>query len=61
MLAQNNTFYFNGVDCDPNDANHCCAAAEGFDVAGAGAHIFCTTNGSARRHAPIIKMNILKS
>ena len=49
VLAQNNTFYFNGVDCDPNDANHCCAAAEGFDVAGAGAHIFCTTNGSARR------------
>jgi hypothetical protein len=45
VFSVNNTFYFNGIDCDPTNANHCCAVAEGFNVAGAGARIFCTTDG----------------
>jgi photosystem II stability/assembly factor-like uncharacterized protein len=45
VVAQNNSYYFNGIDCDPNDANHCCAVAEAFSIPNAGAHVFCTTNG----------------
>jgi len=45
VIAVNNTYYFNGIDCDPNDANHCCAVAEAFDITNAGAHILCTQDG----------------
>eukprot|EP00042_Codosiga_hollandica_P002760 m.12288 g.12288 ORF g.12288 m.12288 type:complete len:448 (-) comp17397_c0_seq1:85-1428(-) len=45
VVAVNNTYYFNGIDCDPNNADHCCAVAEAFDITNAGAHILCTQDG----------------
>lgn len=45
VFAQNGTFYFNGIDCNPSNALNCCACAEGFGSSGAGARIFCTQDG----------------
>ena len=53
VVAVNNTYYFNGIDCDPNDETHCCAVAEGFSITGAGAHILCTTDGFVARRCII--------
>jgi len=45
VFAQNGTFYFNGIDCNPSNALNCCACAEGFGSTGAGARIYCTQDG----------------
>ncbi|EGD79233.1 hypothetical protein PTSG_09954 [Salpingoeca rosetta] len=45
LFAQNDTFYFNGIDCNPSDPNHCCAVGESADGADAGARIYCTFDG----------------
>lgn len=45
LFAQNNTFYFNGIDCNPSNPNHCCVAAEADDGPAAGARIMCTEDG----------------
>ena len=29
VFAENNTFYFNGIDCSTTNPNHCCAVGEG--------------------------------
>jgi len=43
VFAQNNTFYFNGIDC--TSETHCCAVAESADLPSAGAYIYCTDDG----------------
>lgn len=45
LFAQNDTFYFNGIDCNPSDPKHCCAVGESADGADAGARIYCTFDG----------------
>ena len=45
LFAQNDTFYFNGIDCNPSNPNHCCAVGESADGPAAGAYIYCTFDG----------------
>lgn len=45
LFAQNDTFYFNGIDCNPSNPDHCCAVGESADGPDAGARIYCTWDG----------------
>jgi len=50
LFAENGTFYFNGIDCNPSDPTHCCAVGEGFSQppnpsTEPGARIHCTRDG----------------
>eukprot|EP00053_Salpingoeca_punica_P024749 m.14551 g.14551 ORF g.14551 m.14551 type:complete len:385 (+) comp7155_c0_seq2:65-1219(+) len=45
VFANNGSFYFNGIDCAPNDPNHCCAVGESSGISAGGARIHCTTDG----------------
>jgi len=48
MFNESNHFYFNSIDCQPNNENWCCAVGEGFqDSALPGGRIHCTTDGGA--------------
>jgi len=43
QFAQNDTFYFNGIDC--TSETHCCAVGESMDLPFDGAGIWCTHDG----------------
>jgi len=45
VFSENGTFYFNGIDCSPNNENNCCAVGEASDTAESGARIHCTSDG----------------
>lgn len=45
VFSENNTFYFNGIDCAPNNASVCCAVGEASDTNVSGARIHCTVDG----------------
>jgi len=44
VFFENNTFYFNGIDCSPNNENNCCAVGEADGTEGGG-RIHCTADG----------------
>jgi len=45
VFFENNTFYFNAIDCAPGDVNNCCAVGESDGTDAAGGRIHCTTDG----------------
>ena len=45
QFVQNNSYYFNEIDCAPGGSDVCCAAAECGNGAAAGGYIVCTTDG----------------
>jgi len=48
IFNETNTFYFNGIDCQPDNANWCCAVGEAdSDSPVPGARIHCTQNGGS--------------
>lgn len=46
VFNQSNAFYFNGIDCQPSNADWCCACAESdSDSPVPGARVLCTQDG----------------
>lgn len=45
VFAENGTFYFNAIDCSPNNENFCCATGEATGTSQSGARIHCTYDG----------------